>query len=170
MEKENKDSLNQAAIDIAKDFASMPKAAELLRHPTEEKAIELFGKDQVAPAMFACKSCGKHATLDKLKVFDTPVVKGAMAYLCDECWETARKAKSCYIICVKCKEVRKCMEPFVNPKNGFKLEAGKFYHIMDCPECNPDKYAGKTVPAMIIEEVLYDDKLKARMLSGQKAE
>lgn len=130
---------------------------------TKEHAIKLFGEDAVTDGVFKCKNCGKLVSNSKLKIFNTKIINGAVAYLCDDCWNYLNKNGLVKLVCVKCKEVRKIMEPFKNPKTGFEFKKGESYHMQDCPVCNPDKFTnnpkGTLVPVVIIEEAIYDKKV-----------
>lgn len=131
-----------------------------LNAPTQQKAKDLWGSEAVNDGFFVCKSCGKKVPISETIFFDTPVIKGVRADLCKECWEEAHKEGACYLICMRCKELRKCMTPLRNPKTGFEMKSGQFYHLMDCPVCAIDKYKDKVVPAIIVEEAIYNGKTK----------
>lgn len=130
---------------------------------SREQAVKLFGEDAVTDGFFHCKNCGKQVPILKLKIFNTKIINGAIAYLCDDCWDYVNKNGLVKLVCAKCKEVRKIMEPFKNPKTGFEFKKGESYHMQDCPVCNPEKFTnvpeGTVVPVVIIEEAIYDSKV-----------
>ena len=129
-----------------------------LQEPTKEKATELFGADAINEGFFTCKSCGKRVPITQIQIFDTPVIKGCRAEVCSECWDGAKKEGACYLVCMRCKELRKCMKPMRNPRTGFEMKTGQFYHLMDCPACEVDKYKDKVVPAVMVEEAIFNNK------------
>ena len=130
---------------------------------SKENAIKLFGEDSVSDGCFRCKNCGKLVSNAKLKIFNTKILNGAVAYLCDDCWDYINKNGLVKLVCIKCKEIRKVMEPFKNPKTGFEFKRGESYHMQDCPVCNPGKFTdcpeGTLVPVTIVEEAIYDRKV-----------
>ena len=131
---------------------------DYLKNPTKEKAKDIFGADSISDGFFICKACGKKTNITQIQLFDTPVIRGCRAEVCDECWKEAKKEGACYLVCMRCKELRKCMKPMRNPKSGFTMRTGQFYHLMDCPVCEVEKYKDKVVPAVLVEEAIYNNK------------
>ena len=129
-----------------------------LTDPTRDNAEKLFGSDSVSDGSFLCKACGKRTSITQTHLFDTPVIRGCRAEVCEECWKEAKKEGACYLVCMRCKELRKCMKPMRNPKSGFTMRTGQFYHLMDCPVCEVEKYKGQVVPAVLVEEAIYNNK------------
>lgn len=156
---QDNDTIEHSIKNIVKNINDNASALnEYLLDPTQQTAERLFGKENVLESKFTCKACHKLIPITQLQVFDTPVVKGCTAEICNECWQELKKAKAAIIVCMKCKELRHVLEPIRNARTGFELKPGNFYHIMDCPKCNPDKYLNNTVPAEIIEEALYNNR------------
>lgn len=150
-----------------------PKVIDYLKSETKSKdeAIKLFGEDNVNDGFFICKGCGKKVPTSKLKIFNSNVVKGITAQLCDECWDYVKKEGAVFLVCIKCKELRKVMEPFKNPVSGFEFKKNNIYHIEDCPVCNPDKFiknSSEPIPMVIIEEAIYNGK-RASVQSNNKS-
>lgn len=138
--------------------------------PSKENITRIVGEENIIQPQARCKACGKLVSLENMPIIDTGVIKGVTVGLCKDCFDALMKEKLCGIVCMKCKQVRSFVEPQTNPQTGFKMEPGKFYHILDCPACNPEKYENKTVPAIIIEEALYNEKVKKHLIETNKVE
>ena len=162
--------------DLLGELSKASKGLEALADSIKDKndAINLFGVEKVHDGKYKCKSCGKLVPASELIIFDTPVVKGVVAYLCKDCWHTVVSNKLWKLVCVGCKEFKQAMEPGVNPKNGFTFEPGKCYHLLQCPSCHPENFdlankkQGEVIALPLIEEILYDQKLKERISKGEK--
>ena len=160
-------------IEQDKLLGALNKASEGLQNlissvKTQDDAVKLFGAENVHEGSYQCKVCGKLVSYSKLIIFDTPVVKGVTAYLCPDCWKLVNDNKLWKLVCVGCKEFKQAMEPGINPKNGFEFKPGKCYHLLQCPSCHPEhfdltnKKQGEVIALPLIEEILYDQKLKER--------
>jgi hypothetical protein len=129
---------------------------------SKESAINIFGESNVNDGYFTCKGCGKQVSNADLKIFNSNVVKGITAKLCKDCWDYVVKEGGVFLVCMKCKEIRKIMEPFKNQYSGFEFKKGGIYHLEDCPVCNPEKFVkdnNEPIPMVIIEEAIYNRKL-----------
>lgn len=165
-EKTLKDTLG----DI-KDLSDTLKGFLDVKNKSE--AEKIFGANNVKDGKYRCKVCGKLTDLSNLYVFDTPIVKGIVAYVCPDCKKLIESNKLWKVVCVGCKELKQALEPGVNPKNGFKFEAGKSYHLLQCPVCHPENFnmsekkQGDVIMLPLIEELLYDEKLKKQYKNGE---
>lgn len=101
------------------------------------------------PELVKC-GCGKFRPIETMAIRDSGVLK----YVDNVCPDCAGQDKGmARIICAGCRTVVARMAPHKD-KNGFKVEAGKCYHVDQCPGCNP-----KLEKSMIIEKVIYARKL-----------
>lgn len=53
------------------------------------------------------------------------------------CYGCRRWAKTATLVCATCKAVVGKIEPGEDPKDHFKIETGKVYHVMQCNVCTP---------------------------------
>ena len=133
----------------------------------------LFGKDNVKDGIYTCKVCGKSTPLSNLKIINDPIGGAIFAYTCPDCWNLIKTNHLCKIVCIGCKELKQAVEPFVNPKNGMKFVKDGIYHMLNCPVCAPDQFhvkgmkQGQVVAVPLIEEVIYDNKLKERIIKKE---
>ena len=141
----------------SQDFLNLKNIASL----SKEEAIRLFGKDNLQEGFFTCKTCGKRTPLSEMGVVSSQVLDNILDPICNECRKEFNKMKVCLIACIGCKEIIARMEP-KKYKNGFETNPGHVYHIADCPKCNPNKFidASKPTPSSIIEEKLFNNKIK----------
>jgi len=58
------------------------------------------------------------------------------------------------VACIGCAKVVAYLNAGLD-KDGFLLEPGKIYHIVDCPSCNPAKFAGTVVETPLVEKQIY---------------
>lgn len=123
--------------EAAKIFTKLP--------PLKNKEIVKETKDQCL--------CGKTVDISKFDMLNTglfitnsDVCKGCKA------GQEADK-KHARIVCVKCRRVFAHFKPGVD-KTGFKLEAGKSYHIKGCPKCQPIYSKNNKFP--LIEKVVWN--------------
>lgn len=136
-------------------------------------ATKLFGDKNIIEGYFKCKheGCNTMVPMSKIKLFDTPKVKGCIAYLCDKCWEEFKKLqpKVPVFVCKKCHQFLYVTEPTKIPRTGFEYKAGHFYHLLDCPNCNPEFYKNRTVMAPIEEAIEYDAKIKQKITQDRQS-
>lgn len=91
--------------------------------------------------------CGKKLPVETLGTIWTGHVR-VIKNLCEDCLQNARSAA--LIVCNGCKSV----EGFVTPqtdKDGFKIEKGKIYHQMACPNCRPN-----LLKTTFVEKAVFD--------------
>lgn len=90
---------------------------------------------------------------------------GVVPYIDNVCrgCESHRKGLAT-IICVQCHRVAMRMPPMTD-KWGFKIEAGKTYHLQFCPICEPSvlnasaKYGAEVAATPIVEMLLWHRKM-----------
>ena len=171
-------------MDESKEInANMMKDKKLIKYmatnPSEKNEIEnrtiaseIFGSENIVEGFFKCKNpeCPNMVPASKVKMFDTPKVKGCVAYLCDACWEQFKKIqpKVPVFVCKKCHSFLYMTEPTKVPRTGFEYKAGHFYHLLDCPHCNPEFYKDRAVMAPIEEAIEYDMKIKQKIEQDRK--
>jgi len=98
--------------------------------------------------------CGKDIPHNEMLVIpSTGLLKGCVSKVCRNCPNKAREAvqKLYAIVCAGCREVVVFGEPYVERRTGFKWEAGKIYHVPNCPQCLNRQI--KSSP--VIEQKLY---------------
>jgi len=100
------------------------------------------------PGHIHCACGKKFIPLSKLKIHNTPFLKGVTDCICDECVPDMRRLA--FIVCVRCKSVVSRLQP-LKCKSGFQIRAGEYYHTNACPDCvkNLEK-------SVIIEKYFYD--------------
>lgn len=86
------------------------------------------------PADAPCEICGTRQGLHEFPVHWTGVAQ-VRDLLCRSC-ATAMLRQTCHLVCLNCKVVFTRMQPFKD-RTGFVFQAGTFYHMPDCPRCQP---------------------------------
>lgn len=76
--------------------------------------------------------------------------------VCAGCEEQAKGLSP--VICTTCHRVCGRLKPFKD-KHGFEVEAGRAYHTLECPLCQPGKFRAGQVKSPIIEMLLYHRKV-----------
>ena len=166
MSEESKENIKEELLH------NVSKLVELIQTKSKTEIEDLLGKENIKDGQYTCKVCGKRTSLSNLKIFDTPVVKGVTAFLCPDCWKLIEDNKLWKIVCIGCKEFKQAQEPGINPKNGFEFKPGGTYHMLECPSCHPEhfdfsnKKPGDVVALPLIEELIYDEKLKKAYKEG----
>lgn len=139
----------------AEQFKEMMDTAALASDLTKDKAVHLFGAENVHDGYYTCPLCKKHVPISDIARDEySEIVKDKIVdTTCKECRDLMVKEKACRIVCVKCKEVFCYMPPSKNKVTGFEMKPGHTYHIMECPKCNPE-----IKQTNIIESEIYKQK------------
>lgn len=82
-----------------------------------------------------CPQCKAWVDFKDLKLVNTSKAFGIVDPVCDKCAPMFKDFAK--IACIRCKQVTACLPKHTDPKSGFKFEAGKYYHVDKCPECDP---------------------------------
>jgi len=112
---------------------------------------EKYG-EVVVPPIFTCPCCkGKFKIQEMHRLASTGAVEGAMDLLCVKCARDYRKEleQVARLVCAGCKEVVDMLEPSVEP-GGFRIEAGRCYHVAECPCCSSKTLKQSPVVEMIL--------------------
>ena len=97
-------------------------------------------------------ACGNKVRLTDLTVINTGVFQ-AINTVCMGCVKGAiEDSKLARLVCSKCRTVIGRVKPSKD-KTGFRLEAGKSYHLSGCDACCPGETEFK-----LLEKVLWDRK------------
>ena len=101
-----------------------------------------------APENMVRCACGKKwIPFEDVRMFNTGVCT-ATDSICKECRNDV--AKHAMIVCCKCQAVVARVPPQHCP-GGFRYEPNRCYHIVECPNCNPDVEV-----SAIIEKKIFD--------------
>ncbi len=84
---------------------------------------------------------------------------GVVPYIDNVCPGCPERAKGlATVVCVSCHKVAGRMPPFTD-KHGFRVEAGRVYHIQRCPGCHPGDFrpgqTGEIARTPVIEMLLH---------------
>lgn len=113
-----KDPQDDFLKEATKLFAKLP--------PPKNKPLEIPKKQQCV--------CGKMVDYSVLEQLNTGVFV-TLSDVCKGCKEGHDVDKrSARFVCAKCKRVLMRVRPGTD-KTGFRLEAGKTYHLAKCPGC-----------------------------------
>lgn len=105
-------------------------------------------------------ACNKRVEVTSLPARYSGVVK-YVDNICRGCEDRGKGLAS--VVCVRCHRVAGRMPPSKD-KYGFKIEAGKVYHVQECPVCKPSiRYSTKSgqqvATTPIIEMLLWHRKM-----------
>ena len=134
MTQEQRDFLREAAKIFSK--LPPPKDQKILTAPQKEQCI-----------------CGKTVDISKLDMLNTGLFL-THGDVCKGCKEGKHAdSKHARVVCVRCKRVLMHLRPGTD-KTGFKLEAGRSYHVKGCPQCQ--SLTSKNDKYPLIEKVVWN--------------
>lgn len=123
--------------EAAKIFTKLP--------PLKDEGIVKPEKEQCV--------CGKTVDISQFDMLNTGLFL-THSNVCKGCKEGHAADKShARVVCVNCKRVFTHIKPGVD-KTGFKIEAGKSYHMKGCPRCQ--SLASKNTAFPLIEKVVWN--------------
>lgn len=94
--------------------------------------------------------CGEWKMNSEMEEVDTGVVR-ALSNVCRDCHAgIAHDREMARIVCTTCRRVVARLSPDKD-STGFKFEANRSYHILECAVCNPG-----LSESQILEKVLHD--------------
>jgi RNase P subunit RPR2 len=133
--------MNNILEKIIRALSAMP--------PVAKKSFEENLSDS---GLILCRMTGKAFPVTDLTVINTGPIK-CVNRISKEALASIPK-DFCPIACVGCKEIIAWISPGTNNR-GFTLKPRKAYHVLDCPDCNPEKFKGLTVESRLIEEIYW---------------
>lgn len=133
-------------------MSNLPRALLELKDLTDRMPAVVAPSLQ-PPEAAACEACHQQFAVTEFIWHWTGIIR-ARDLLCPLCAAQALK-DSCQLACLSCRTVVTRMQKFKD-RTGFLFEAGKFYHLRDCPHCLKGKLEPDTQRrAEIVELELY---------------
>jgi hypothetical protein len=136
-------------MDNKEQMATALQAMHALPPPKMEDADQALA----AKGKLKC-ACGQKAIdFGEVTKFKTGICD-VINRTCLDCKKDLRQAEMCPIVCVGCKEVIAYLAPG-DDGDGFIRQKGHVYHVEDCPNCNPERFEGKTAGSTLLEKKVF---------------
>lgn len=121
---------------------------DLAKQRPTPKAVAPSSIPETPPGYVLCACKEKAIEMQEVVYTHTGAVL-ASDNACKEC--RALRPSHAKIVCAHCRAVVALLSPFKDPFRGFEFKADGFYHVLECPNCNPD-----VVASDVIEKKLYE--------------